>query len=66
MRSPENSTSTNYLERAVPPVQIQLYYLDHPGRTFRGAEKRSPLLQIFLLPFPILMGAAAAYLLGVR
>ena len=54
-----------YLERAVPPVQIQLYYLDHPGRAFRGAEKRSPLLQIFLLLFPILVGAAAAYLLGV-
>ena len=33
-----------YLERAVPPVQIQFYYLDHPGRAFRGAEKRSTLL----------------------
>ena len=55
-----------YLERAVPPVQIQFYYLDHPGRAFRGAEKRSPLLQILLLLFPILVGAAAAYLLGVR
>ena len=56
----------NYLERAVPPVQIQRYYLDHPDRAFRGAAKRSPLLQIFLLLFPILVGAAAAYLLGVR
>ena len=55
-----------YLERAVPPVQIQFYYLDHPGQAFRGAEKRSLLLQIFLLLFPILVGAAAAYLLGVR
>ena len=54
-----------YLERAVPPVQIQRYYLDHPDRAFRGAAKRSPLLQIFLLLFPILVGAAAAYLLGV-
>ena len=36
------------------------------ARAFRGAEKRSPLLQILLLLFPILVGAAASYLLGVR
>ena len=55
-----------YLERAVPPVQIQLYYLDDPGRAFRGREKRSGFAQVFFLLFPILVGAAAAYLLGVR
>ena len=55
-----------YLERAVPPVQIQLYYLDDPGRAFRGKEKRSGFAQVFFLLFPILVGAAAAYLLGVR
>ena len=54
------------LERAVPPVQIQLYYLDDPGRAFRGKEKRSGFAQVFFLLFPILVGAAAAYLLGVR
>ena len=55
-----------YLERAVPPMQIQLYYLDRPGRAFRRAERRSPILQIFLLLFPVLAGAVVAYLLGVR
>ena len=55
-----------YLERAVPPVQIQLYYLDDPGRAFRGKEKRSGLAQVFFLLFPILVGAAVAYLLGVK
>ena len=55
-----------YLERAVPPVQIQLYYLDDPGRAFRGKEKRSGFAQVFFLLFPILVGAAATYLLGVR
>ena len=49
-----------YLERAVPPVQIQLYYLDDPGRAFRGKEKRSGLAQVFFLLFPILVGAATA------
>ena len=47
-------------------MEIRLYYLNHPGRAFRGVEKRSALLQIFLLLFPILVGAAVAYLLGVR
>ena len=55
-----------YLERAVPPVQIQLYYLDDPGRAFRGKEKRSGFAQVFFLLFPILVGAATAYLLGVK
>ena len=55
-----------YLERAVPPVQIQLYYLDDPGRVFRSKEKRSGFAQVFFLLFPILVGAAVAYLLGVR
>ena len=55
-----------YLERAVPPVQIQLYYLDDPGRAFRGKEKRSGFAQVFSLLFPIRVGAATAYLLGVR
>ena len=55
-----------YLERAVPPVQIQLYYLDNPGRAFRGKEKRSGSAQVFFLLFPILVGAATAYLLGVK
>lgn len=55
-----------YLERAVPPVQIQLYYLNNPGRAFRGKEKRSGFAQVFFLLFPILVGAATAYLLGVK
>ena len=55
-----------YLERAVPPVQIQLYYLDDPGRAFRSKEKRSGSAQVFFLLFPILVGAATAYLLGVK
>ena len=55
-----------YLERAVPPVQIQLYYLNNPGRAFRGKEKRSGSAQVFFLLFPILVGAATAYLLGVK
>ena len=55
-----------YLERAVPPVQIQLYYLNNPGRAFRGKEKRSGFVQVFFLLFPILVGAATAYLLGVK
>ena len=32
----------------------------------RGKEKRSGFAQVFFLLFPILVGAAAAYLLGVR
>lgn len=55
-----------YLERAVPPVQIQLYYLNDPGRAFRGKEKRSGFAQVFFLLLPILVGAATAYLLGVK
>ena len=55
-----------YLERAVPPVQIQLYYLDDHGRAFRSKEKRSGSAQVFFLLFPILVGAATAYLLGVK
>ncbi|HIZ55036.1 MAG TPA: hypothetical protein H9671_02390 [Firmicutes bacterium] len=55
-----------YLERAVPPIQIKLYYLDNPGRAFRGKEKRSALSQIFLLLFPIAAGVAVMLLLGVR
>ena len=55
-----------YLERAVPPVQIRLYYLDDPGRAFRAKEKRSGFAQVFFLLFPIAAGAAVALLLGVR
>ena len=55
-----------YLERAVPPVQIQLYYLDDPGRACRGTDNRSGRAHVFVLLFPILAGAAAAYRLGVR
>lgn len=66
MRSPENSISTKYLERAVPPVQIQLYYLDDPGRAFRSKEKRSGFAQVFFLLFPIAVGVAVMLLLGIR
>lgn len=55
-----------YLERAVPPVQIQLYYLDDPGRAFRGKEKRSGSAQVFFLLFPIAAGVAVMLLLGIR
>ena len=55
-----------YLERAVPPVQIQLYYLDDPGRAFRGKEKRSGFAQVFFLLFPIAVGVAVMLLLGVK
>lgn len=55
-----------YLERAVPPVQIQLYYLDDPGRAFRGKEKRSGFAQVFFLLFPIAAGVAVMLLLGVK
>ena len=55
-----------YLERAVPPVQIQLYYLDDPGRAFRGKEKRSGSAQVFFLLFPIAVGVAVMLLLGIR
>ena len=55
-----------YLDRSAPPARIQLYYLDHPGRAFRGREKRGVFTQMFLLLFPIAAGAAVAYLLGVR
>ena len=55
-----------YLERAVPPVQIQLYYLDDPGRAFRSKEKRSGFAQVFFLLFPIAVGVAVMLLLGIR
>ena len=55
-----------YLERAVPPVQIQLYYLDDPGRAFRGKEKRSGFAQVFFLLLPIAAGVAVMLLLGVK
>lgn len=55
-----------YLERAVPPVQIQLYYLNNPGRAFRGKEKRSGFAQVFFLLFPIAAGVAVMLLLGIR
>ena len=41
-----------YLERAVPPIQIQLYYLNNPGRAFRGKEKRSGFAQAFFYCSP--------------
>ena len=55
-----------YLERAVPPMQIQLYYLDDPGRAFRGKERRSGFAQVFFLLFPIAVGVAVMLLLGVK
>ena len=55
-----------YLERAVPPLQIQLYYLDNPGRAFRAKEKRSGFAQVFFLLFPIAAGVAVMLLLGVK
>lgn len=55
-----------YLERAVPPLQMQLYYLDHPGRAFRGKEKRSGFAQVFFLLFPIAAGVAVMLLVGVK
>ena len=55
-----------YLERTVPPVQIQLYYLDDPGRAFRSKEKRSGFAQVFFLLFPIAAGVAVMLLLGVK
>ena len=67
--SPDEKTTSQYhatYAYEVAGKQYQYKYLEHPGRSFRGVEKRSPLLQILLLLFPILAGAAAAYLLGVR
>ena len=55
-----------YLERSVPPIQIQLYYLNNPGRAFHGKEKRSGFAQVFLLLFPIAAGVAVMLLLGVK
>lgn len=55
-----------YLERAVPPLQIQLYYLDNPGRAFRAKEKRSGFAQVFFLLFPIAAGVAVMLLLGMK
>lgn len=55
-----------YLERAFPPIQIELYSLSHPGRAFRGTEKQSALSQIVLLLFPIAAGVAVMLLLGVK
>ena len=67
--SPDEKTTSQYhatYAYEVAGKQYQYKYLEHPGRSFRGVEKRSPLLQILLLLFPILAGAAAAYLLRVR
>lgn len=55
-----------YLERAVPPLQIQLYYLDNPGRAFRAKEKRSGFARVLFLLFPIAAGVAVMLLLGVK
>ena len=41
-----------YLERAVQPIQIQRYYLNNPGRAFRGKEKRSGFSQAFFFCSP--------------
>ena len=56
----------SYLERAVPPLEMTLYYLDHPAHAFRRTEKRSAFTPIFLLLFPIVVGAAVTNLLGVK
>lgn len=55
-----------YLDRAVPPIQIQLYYLEHPGRAFGGKEKRSGCARVFFLLFPIAAGVTVMLLLGVK
>ena len=53
-----------YMGKKVPPLLINLYYIDNPARAFTGEEKKERALSILLLLFPIVVGVVVFYLLG--